>query len=155
MSDYKQYFDSVGITQMEAAKALERKYPRFIRGYLSACCNPEMYGLQLSPDAEQYLTETFGSGLGLTFAPYKKKRKRKPFKRKKPNEFKVFLTDNMAANLREAIDGGTVQDYLEKLIRADLWNDAEIIAYGTARGYGRKKADEIIEKAKAQKEAGE
>ena len=120
MSDYNKYLEAINVSKKDVADDLQKFFPKFIKGYLSAVCRPEEYGIMLTPMAESYLAHMYGDGPGLDQAP--KKRKPKP-KRTKKNQLTIRLDDALAAEVKQAMaeDGiEYTQAFFEQALTAYL-----------------------------------
>ena len=129
MSDYNQYLEHINVPKKDVADELQQFFPKFIKGYLSAVCHPEDYGIMLTPMAESYLRYMYGDGPGLDHAP--KKRKPKP-KRTKKNQFTIRLDDVLAAEVKQAMaeDGiEYTQAFFEQALTAYLEGRKDVPAH--------------------------
>lgn len=96
MPDYPLYMSGADISRREAINALKQDFPRFEKAALAMVCNPDDYGVQLTPAAETRLVSAFGYFAGLSIRKPKKKDQRK-----KANRLYVRLDDAMFARLEE------------------------------------------------------
>lgn len=103
MPDYDQYARTAGVTRTAIIKELHRQYPRYGKATHAMVCAPEKYAVQLIPEAEALLRETFGDAPGLSEAsvgvePPKPRRKEN---RTKGNKLTVRLDDSLFSQLRD------------------------------------------------------
>lgn len=119
MPDYNEYISRAGITGTAFTRAVHEKYPGFSKIGKSMVCNPDRYGVQLLPDAEAHLVETFGDHPGLSGRePSPVKVKAKPA-RTKPNRLVVYLPDETNERLRALMERrgySTVQEFLYTIL---------------------------------------
>lgn len=135
-ADYEMYRNSVGITNAQMTKILNRTFPHYTRITASMVNQPEKYGVCLTPSAEDLLARTFGLGRGLAWVTYVKEniRARRDDHRKKGNRITVWLSDDTyfrLLSLKTANIYPTLQSFAEaaivELIEKERMRKAEII----------------------------
>ena len=104
-------------------KALRPHFKSVTKSILAIVNNPKKYGCCLTPEAEQILVETFGSGPGLAHRKYKRKRQAK---RAKGHTVTVRMDDDLYLRLMSLKTDGeypTTQALAEALLRDSLERD--------------------------------
>lgn len=118
MPDYNTYIENAGISGAAFTQALHAKYPGFTKVQKCMVCQPEKYGVQLLPGAEDALIGTFGDHPGLACRDPRPAAQKKPA-RKKPNRLVVYLPDDTHRRFRalmERLGYPTVQEMLLAII---------------------------------------
>lgn len=120
MQDYEQYREHTDISSLMMVKALKPTFKSVTKSILAIVNNPKKYGCCLTPEAEQILVDTFGSGPGLA---HRKHRKRRPAKRSKGHAVTVRMDDDLYLRLMSLKTDGeypTTQALAEALLRDSL-----------------------------------
>ena len=118
MPDYPLYMQAAGISRRETINELKKQFPRFEKPALAMACNPEDYGLQLTPEAERRLIKAFGWYAGLSV-----KRQKRDAGRRKQNRLYVRLDDATASRLEDYYSRSAFaskQDLIEAALTAFL-----------------------------------
>lgn len=113
MTDYILYMDGAGLNRKQMIASISSKYPRFGKATMTMICNPDGYGVELTPEAERKLIDDFGYHAGLAT-----RKRRKPNRRKK-NTLTVRLDDSLFEQLTAAYQRSafcSMQDMLEAAI---------------------------------------
>ena len=114
MPDYPLYLQAAKISRREAITELKKQFPTFENPALAMVCNPENYGVQLTPGAEKRLVSAFGWYAGLATRP-----KKKDTGRRKANRLYVRLDDAMFDRLKQLF-ARTAYSSMQDLIEAAL-----------------------------------
>ena len=114
MPDYSLYMQAANISRRDAITELKKQFPNFEKPALAMVCNPDNYGVQLTPAAELRLASAFGWYAGLTV-----RRKKKDAGRKKANRLYVRLDDAMFDRLKQCF-ARTSYASMQDLIEASL-----------------------------------
>lgn len=120
MPDYNLYVKSAGISNRQMVEELRRYYPKYGKPTQTMVCNPQKYGVQLTPEAEAILRLEFGSYPGLSEAAWDGKTElpmpRKPERRLKANRLCVRLDESLFRQVKELYDRSafcSMQDFVE------------------------------------------
>lgn len=114
MPDYPLYMQAAGISRRDTINELKKQFPNFEKSSLAMVCNPDNYGVQLTPEAEKRLVAAFGYYAGLATRPRKK-----DTARKKANRLYVRLDDAMFDRLKQLF-ARTAYSSMQDLIEASL-----------------------------------
>ena len=95
-ADYELYRATVGITNSQMTKTLNKEFPHYTRITASMVNQPEKYGVCLTPRAEDILARRYGLGKGLAWVTYviDNIRSKRDDHRKKGNRITVWLPDD-------------------------------------------------------------
>ena len=95
-ADYELYRATVGITNSQMTKTLNKEFPHYTRITASMVNQPEKYGVCLTPKAEDILARRYGLGKGLAWVTYviDNIRQKRDDHRKKGNRITVWLPDD-------------------------------------------------------------
>ena len=111
MTDYPLYCSSAGITNRQMIEKLQEEFPRYQKATQTMVCNPDMYAVQLTPEAEEKLVAAFGSAPGLSSY-----RRKKTCHRVKANRLYVRLNDELYSRvtaLKKRMGFATMQEFIE------------------------------------------
>ena len=134
--DYELYRSTVGITNSQMTKTLNKEFPHYTRITASMVNQPEKYGVCLTPKAEDILARRYGLGKGLAWVTYviDNIRSKRDDHRKKGNRITVWLPDDTyfrILSLKTANVYPTLQAFAEAaivdLIEKERMRKAEII----------------------------
>ena len=135
-ADYELYRATVGITNSQMTKTLNKEFPHYTRITASMVNQPEKYGVCLTPKAEDILARRYGLGKGLAWVTYviDNIRSKRDDHRKKGNRITVWLPDDTyfrILSLKTANIYPTLQALAEAaivdLIEKERMRKAEII----------------------------
>ena len=135
-ADYELYRATVGITNSQMTKTLNKEFPHYTRITASMVNQPEKYGVCLTPKAEDILARRYGLGKGLAWVTYviDNIRQKRDDHRKKGNRITVWLPDDTyfrILSLKTANVYPTLQAFAEAaivdLIEKERMRKAEII----------------------------
>ena len=135
-ADYELYRATVGITNSQMTKTLNKEFPHYTRITASMVNQPEKYGVCLTPKAEDILARRYGLGKGLAWVTYviDNIRQKRDDHRKKGNRITVWLPDDTyfrILSLKTANIYPTLQAFAEAaivdLIEKERLRKAEII----------------------------
>lgn len=135
-ADYELYRATVGITNSQMTKTLNKEFPHYTRITASMVNQPEKYGVCLTPRAEDILARRYGLGKGLAWVTYviDNIRSKRDDHRKKGNRITVWLPDDTyfrILSLKTANVYPTLQAFAEAaivdLIEKERMRKAEII----------------------------
>ena len=135
-ADYELYRATVGITNSQMTKTLNKEFPHYTRITASMVNQPEKYGVCLTPKAEDILARRYGLGKGLAWVTYviDNIRSKRDDHRKKGNRITVWLPDDTyfrILSLKTANIYPTLQAFAEAaivdLIEKERLKKAEII----------------------------
>ena len=135
-ADYELYRATVGITNSQMTKTLNKEFPHYTRITASMVNQPEKYGVCLTPKAEDILARRYGLGKGLAWVTYviDNIRQKRDDHRKKGNRITVWLPDDTyfrILSLKTANIYPTLQAFAEAaivdLIEKERMRKAEII----------------------------
>ena len=135
-ADYELYRATVGITNSQMTKTLNKEFPHYTRITASMVNQPEKYGVCLTPKAEDILARRYGLGKGLAWVTYviDNIRSKRDDHRKKGNRITVWLPDDTyfrILSLKTANVYPTLQAFAEAaivdLIEKERMRKAEII----------------------------
>lgn len=135
-ADYELYRATVGITNSQMTKTLNKEFPHYTRITASMVNQPEKYGVCLTPKAEDILARRYGLGKGLAWVTYviDNIRSKRDDHRKKGNRITVWLPDDTyfrILSLKTANIYPTLQSFAEaaivELIEKERLRKAEII----------------------------
>ena len=135
-ADYELYRATVGITNSQMTKTLNKEFPHYTRITASMVNQPEKYGVCLTPKAEDILARRYGLGKGLAWVTYviDNIRSKRDDHRKKGNRITVWLPDDTyfrILSLKTANVYPTFQAFAEAaivdLIEKERMRKAEII----------------------------
>lgn len=135
-ADYELYRATVGITNSQMTKTLNKEFPHYTRITASMVNQPEKYGVCLTPKAEDILARRYGLGKGLAWVTYviDNIRSKRDDHRKKGNRITVWLPDDTyfrILSLKTANIYPTLQAFAEAaivdLIEKERMRKAEII----------------------------
>ena len=135
-ADYELYRATVGITNSQMTKTLNKEFPHYTRITASMVNQPEKYGVCLTPKAEDILARRYGLGKGLAWVTYviDNIRAKRDDHRKKGNRITVWLPDDTyfrILSLKTANIYPTLQAFAEAaivdLIEKERMRKAEII----------------------------
>ena len=135
-ADYELYRATVGITNSQMTKTLNKEFPHYTRITASMVNQPEKYGVCLTPKAEDILARRYGLGKGLAWVTYviDNIRSKRDDHRKKGNRITVWLPDDTyfrILSLKTANIYPTLQAFAEAaivdLIEKERLRKAEII----------------------------
>lgn len=115
--DYNRYRFEKDISNNDIINTLKAKFPKYQKSTMTMVNNPYDYAVQLLPEAETLLVETYGAGQGLTIS--EKRRSRSHTSKKRPNRLYVCLDDNMrdrVDELMKRLHFVTRQDFIEAAI---------------------------------------
>lgn len=135
-ADYELYRATVGITNSQMTKTLNKEFPHYTRITASMVNQPEKYGVCLTPKAEDILARRYGLGKGLAWVTYviDNIRAKRDDHRKKGNRITVWLPDDTyfrILSLKTANVYPTLQAFAEAaivdLIEKERMRKAEII----------------------------
>ena len=135
-ADYELYRATVGITNSQMTKTLNKEFPHYTRITASMVNQPEKYGVCLTPKAEDILARRYGLGKGLAWVTYviDNTRSKRDDHRKKGNRITVWLPDDTyfrILSLKTANIYPTLQAFAEAaivdLIEKERMRKAEII----------------------------
>ena len=135
-ADYELYRATVGITNSQMTKTLNKEFPHYTRITASMVNQPEKYGVCLTPKAEDILARRYGLGKGLAWVTYviDNIRQKRDDHRKKGNRITVWLPDDTyfrILSLKTANVYPTIQAFAEAaivdLIEKERMRKAEII----------------------------
>ena len=134
--DYELYRSTVGITNSQMTKTLNKEFPHYTRITASMVNQPDKYGVCLLPAAEDILARRYGLGKGLAWVTYviDNIRSKRDDHRKKGNRITVWLSDDTyfrILSLKTANIYPTLQSFAEAaivdLIEKEKMRKAEII----------------------------
>ena len=135
-ADYELYRATVGITNSQMTKTLNKEFPHYTRITASMVNQPEKYGVCLTPKAEDILARHYGLGKGLAWVTYviDNIRQKRDDHRKKGNRITVWLPEDTyfrILSLKTANVYPTLQAFAEAaivdLIEKERMRKAEII----------------------------
>ena len=135
-ADYELYRATVGITNSQMTKTLNKEFPHYTRITASMVNQPEKYGVCLTPKAEDILARRYGLGKGLAWVTYviDNIRSKRDDHRKKGNRITVWLPDDTyfrILSLKTANIYPTLQAFAEAaivdLIEKERMRKAEIV----------------------------
>ena len=135
-ADYELYRATVGITNSQMTKTLNKEFPHYTRITASMVNQPEKYGVCLTPKAEDILARRYGLGKGLAWVTYviDNIRSKRDDHRKKSNRITIWLNDDVyfrILSLKTANIYPTLQAFAEAaivdLIEKERMRKAEII----------------------------
>ena len=135
-ADYELYRATVGITNSQMTKTLNKEFPHYTRITASMVNQPDKYGVCLTPKAEDILARRYGLGKGLAWVTYviDNIRSKRDDHRKKGNRITVWLPDDTyfrILSLKTANIYPTLQAFAEAaivdLIEKERMRKAEII----------------------------
>ena len=135
-ADYELYRSTVGITNSQMTKTLNKEFPHYTRITASMVNQPEKYGVCLTPKAEDILARRYGLGKGLAWVTYviDNIRSKRDDHRKKANRITIWLNDDTyfrILSLKTANVYPTFQAFAEAaivdLIEKERMRKAEII----------------------------
>ena len=135
-ADYELYRATVGITNSQMTKTLNKEFPHYTRITASMVNQPEKYGVCLTPKAEDILARRYGLGKGLAWVTYviDNIRSKRDDHRKKGNRITVWLPDDTyfrILSLKTANIYPTLQAFaaaaIVDLIEKERMRKAEII----------------------------
>ena len=115
--DYNRYRFEKDISNNDIINTLKARFPKYQKSTMTMVNNPYDYAVQLLPEAEALLVETYGTGQGLTIS--EKRRSRNHSNKKKPNRLYVCLEDGMRERVDELMKRlhfVTRQDFIEAAI---------------------------------------
>ena len=119
MQDYEQYREHADISSLMMVNALKPCFRSMTKSIMAIVNSPKKYGVCLTPEAEQILVDTFGSGPGLAHRRFKKKR----YARAKGHAVTVRMDDDLYLRLMSLKTDGeypTTQALAEALLRGSL-----------------------------------
>jgi len=119
MANYTLYAESCGILQKDMIRAIQKEFQHFGKEQMSLACNPWRNALQLIPEAEQLLEESFGKGPGLSISPPMRLSQRKHDNKNKPNRLCLRLDNDLRSRLQtvyEQMAFTSMQDLLEAAV---------------------------------------
>lgn len=128
MTDYRRYCSIAGITNKEMVDRLHTAFPKYSKATQSMICDPWGYAVQLVPEAEKILVDSFGYAPGL--ADDRPPKKHSHGNKAKPNRLYVRLDDDLMVKVRSTMDRmsfATAQDFIE----AALYQMVEKYGTGT------------------------
>lgn len=114
MANYPKYCVQAGISRRDMIEVLKKKFPKYEKMTQTVVCNPDDYGAQLIPEAEELLVTSFGFHEGLSL-----KKRRNHGNAKKPNRLCVRLDDALYAAFETAFCNSSFlskQDMIEAAI---------------------------------------
>jgi len=117
MQDYVAYRDHTEISSIDMVKALRPRFRGFTKNIMSYLNQPEKYGICLTPEAEEIIVNTFGSGPGLAHRKFQKKR---PERRTKQNRMTVRIDDDLYFRLLSLETVGETYPTMQAVVEAAL-----------------------------------
>lgn len=117
MPDYNRYRFEKELSNNDIINTLKAKFPKYQKSTMTMVNNPYDYAVQLLPEAEKVLVETYGEGSGLTIS---RRRSRSHANSRKPKRLYVCVDDALLERMKAVMSRmhfATTQDFVEAAIQ--------------------------------------
>ena len=121
MTDYIGYAAVKGITRQDMANVVSKHFTNFTKVQMAFASHPEVYALQLIPEAEKLIEDRYGKGPGLSIS----KKGRNHGNKNKQHRLYLRLDDATRSRLQslyERMAFATMQDLLEAAVSEFITN---------------------------------